>query len=146
MLYIYECFQLVAFIREHMWHKEALLMGYLIRLEISLVSSLNDLWLVRQVYIGVILPLSQGVFYIYSYIYIYIYGVFNRFPDKIQHVIAIHLMIWLSNFYDFSFKWTTTAAIGKHPTKAWLSQLVKFKNAIWTWEHFRKTIYNKILF
>ena len=41
-------------------------------------------------------------------------------------------MRWLTNFYDFRFKWTVTAAIGIHPTKAWLSQLVNFKNAIWT--------------
>ena len=52
-------------------------------------------------------------------------------------------MRWLTNFYDFSFKWTVTAAIGIHPTKAWLSQLVNFKNAI---RHFRRTICNKILF
>ena len=43
-------------------------------------------------------------------------------------------MRWLTNFYDFMFKWTATAAIGIHPTKAWLSQLVNFKNAIWTLE------------
>ena len=43
-------------------------------------------------------------------------------------------MRWLTNFYDFSFKWTATAAIGIHPTKTWLSQLVNFKNAIWTLE------------
>ena len=49
-------------------------------------------------------------------------------------------MRWLTNFYHFSFKWTVTAAIGIHPTKAWLSQLVNFKNAIW---HFRRTICNK---
>ena len=36
-------------------------------------------------------------------------------------------MRWLTNFYDFTFKWTATAAIGIHPTKAWLSQLVNFK-------------------
>ena len=46
-------------------------------------------------------------------------------------------MRWLTNFYDFRFKSTATAAIGIHPTKAWLSQLVNFKNAIW---HFRRTI------
>ena len=39
--YVYVCFQLVAFVREHMWHK-ALLMGYSMRLELTLVSSLND--------------------------------------------------------------------------------------------------------
>ena len=50
------------------------------------------------------------------------------------YVIAIHLMRWLTNFYDFRFKWTATAAIGIHPTKAWLSQLVNFKNAICTFE------------
>ena len=33
--------------------------------------------------------------------------------------------------------------IGIHPTKAWLSQQVNFKNAIW---HFRRTICNKICF
>ena len=65
---------------------------------------------------------------------------------KIQYVIAIDLMRWLTNFYDFSFKWTATAAIGIHPTKAWLSQLVNFKDAISTWGHFRRTICNKILF
>ena len=48
-----------------------------------------------------------------------------------QYVIAIHLMKWLTIVYDFRFKSTPTAAIGIHPTKAWLSQLVNFKNAIW---------------
>ena len=78
-------------------------------------------------------------------------GAFNKFPDffcmgvrnccrilEIQYVIAIHFMRWPTNFYDFKFKWTATAT-----TKAWLSQLVDFKNAIW---YFRKTICNKILF
>ena len=64
---------------------------------------------------------------------------------KIQYVIAIHLMRCLTNSYDFSFKWTTTAGIGIHPTKAWLSQLVNFKNTIWTCGHIRRTICNKIL-
>ena len=36
-------------------------------------------------------------------------------------------MRWLTNFYDFRFKSTATAAIGIHPTKAWLSQLVNLK-------------------
>ena len=43
-------------------------------------------------------------------------------------------MRWLTNSYDFGFKWTATAGIGIHLTKAWLSQLVNFKNAIWTLE------------
>ena len=52
-------------------------------------------------------------------------------------------MRWLINFYDFRFKSKATAAIGIHPTKAWFSQLVNFKNATW---HFRRMICNKILF
>ena len=83
-------------------------------------------------------------------------GAYDKFPDffrmgiyicrrllKIPYVIAIHLKRWLTNFYDFRFKSTATAAIGIHPTKSWLSQLVNFKNAIW---HFRRRICNKILF
>ena len=53
---------------------------------------------------------------------------------KIHYVIAIHFMRWWTNFYNFRFKWTATAGIGIHPTKAWLSLLVNFKNAIWTLE------------
>ena len=54
-------------------------------------------------------------------------------------------MRWLTNVYDFSFKWTATAGIRIHPTKAWLSQLLTFKNAIWTWGYFRRTICYKIV-
>ena len=61
---------------------------------------------------------------------------------EIQYVIAICVR-WRTNFYDFRFKGRATAAIGIHPTKAWLSQLVNFKNAIW---HFIKTICHKNLF
>ena len=46
-------------------------------------------------------------------------------------------MRWLTNFYDFRFKSIATAAIGIHPTKPWLTQLMNFKNAIW---HFRYAI------
>ena len=46
--YICVCLQIVAFVRKHMWHK-ALLMGLSMRLELTLVSSLNDLWLFRRV-------------------------------------------------------------------------------------------------
>ena len=73
-------------------------------------------------------------------------GAYDKFPDfffvrvfkiavdtwKLSMFIAMHLMRWLTNFYDIRFKWTPTAVIGIHPTKAWLSQLVNFKNAIWT--------------
>ena len=46
-------------------------------------------------------------------------------------------------FYDFRFKWTATAGIRIHLTKALWSQLGNFKKAIW---HFRRTICNEILF
>ena len=81
---------------------QGLFNGYSMRLELTLVSSINDLWLVTLVYIGVVVPLSWSVFtlvlftrlflkyililsldlqqpslyiyiYIYKYIYIYIY-------------------------------------------------------------------------
>ena len=38
--FICVCFQLIAFVREHVWHK-ALLMGYSMRLELMTVCSLN---------------------------------------------------------------------------------------------------------
>ena len=38
MCYICVCFQLVAFVREHIWHK-ALLMGYSMRLELTHIRS-----------------------------------------------------------------------------------------------------------
>ena len=43
--YIDACFQLVAFVREHIWQK-ALLMGYSMKLELTCVCSLNDFQLV----------------------------------------------------------------------------------------------------
>ena len=52
-------------------------------------------------------------------------------------------MRWLTNFYDLRFKGTASAGIRIHPTKAWLSQLVNFKNTIW---HFRRTISIKFCF
>ena len=52
-----------------MWHK-GLLMGYLVKLELTLVSSLDYLWLVRWVYIWVILPFLECVYFdlIYPYL------------------------------------------------------------------------------
>ena len=59
-----------------------------------------------------------------------LHGAFNRFPD----FFCTGIWNWLNNFYDFQFKWTATAAIGIYPTKAWLSQLVIFKNVSWSLE------------
>ena len=47
---------------------------------------------------------------------------------NIQYVIAIHLMRKLTSFYDFSFKWTATAAIRIHPIDchSWLISKMQF--------------------
>ena len=70
---------------------------------------------------------------------------FKIVVDSWKFSILLLYMLWdgWQISYDFRFKWTATAAIGIHPTKAWLSQLVNFKNAIWL---FRRTICNRILF
>ena len=51
------CLQLIAFVREHMWHK-VFLIGYSMRLELTIVSSINNIWLVKLVYIVVVVSLS----------------------------------------------------------------------------------------
>ena len=47
--YIRVYFQFVAFVKEHIWYK-ALLMGYSMRLELTLVCSLNGFQLVMGLY------------------------------------------------------------------------------------------------
>ena len=84
---------------------------------------------------------TSQVCFIYIYIYMCVCVVLSI---SFQTFLYWHLP--LTNFYDFRFNSTGTAAIGIHPTKAWLSQLVNFKNATWTWGYFRRTICNKILF
>ena len=135
------------------------LMMMMMMMRLDLVSSL--FLLILKIWIkSNYLFTSWTVFEIFRlkeniYIYIYIHGAFNRFPDFFVQafnivvdswkftVIAIHLMRRLANFYDFRFEWTATVRIGIHPTKAWLSPLVNFKNAIWTWG---RTICNKLQF
>ena len=89
-------------------------------------------------------------------IFFCLHGAFNKFPaffvpafkivEDFWKFSMLLLYIWLTNSYDFWFKWTATAAIGIHPTKVWLSQLENFKNAIWMWGYFRRMLCNKILF
>ena len=110
----------------------------------------------------------DNIFDIFSYIYIYIYIMRNdarrniymvhsinfqtflyrhlKLSQKILYVIVRYPMRWQTIFYDFRSKSIAKPVIGIHPTKAWLSQLVNFKNAIWMWGHFRRTICNRILF
>ena len=104
---------------------------------------------------------NQGIrilyIYIYIYIYIYMYMVYSisfqtffTWASKIvidswKFSMLLLYILWDDRpiFMISAFKWTATAAIGIHPTKAWLSQLVNFKSAIW---HFRRIICYKILF
>ena len=76
-----------------------------------------------------------------------VHGAFNKFPDVFGQAFTIVVDSWKFSllflyilrddwpiFYDYRFKWTATAGTGIHHTKAWLSQQVNFKNAIWTLE------------
>ena len=80
--------------------------------------------------------------YIYIYIYVmpsisfqtYFVLAFKIVVDTWKLSMLLLYMRWLTNFYDFRFKSTAISAIGIHPT-FWFSQLVNFKNAIWTWGH-----------
>ena len=71
-------------------------------------------------------------------------GAFNKFPaflvwefkivvDSWKFSMLLLYILWddWPIFYDYRFNWTATAGIGIHPTKAWLSLLVRFKNEIW---------------
>ena len=64
-------------------------------------------------------------------------------PDSWKYSMLLLHIIWdyWPIFYDFRFKGTATAGIGIHPTKAWLSLPVNFKNAIWTWGHLRTMVF-----
>ena len=69
-------FQLVSFVKEYVWHK-VIFIWYSMRLELTLVSSINDSWLVKLVYIGVVIPLSCSVFTLVWFIrlwYLYVYS------------------------------------------------------------------------
>ena len=90
---IHVCFRHVVFVSQHVWHK-AFLMEYSMRLELTLVSSINDLWLVKLVYIGVVVPLSWSVFTLFCFcIYIYIY---------------VCVCIYMYNVYIFIYTHTHT--------------------------------------
>ena len=81
---------------------------------------------------------------------LYIRGAYDKFPDFFRVGIKIIVDSWKFSMWLLYILWddwlifksTATAAIGIHPTKAWLSQMVNFKSAIW---HFRRTTCNKIV-
>ena len=92
--------------------------------------------------------LHRGCAWCHQYVYrLFCAGIYNYCRLlKIQYVIAIHLMRWLTNFYDFRFKSTATAAIGIHSTKAWLSQFGEFHKCDLDMRTIKRAKGHKILF
>ena len=92
-------------------------------------------------------------------IYLNIRGEFNKIPDFFVPAFKIVVdfsklsMLLLYILWD---DWPIFMISGSNEQlqqqlehallKAWLSQLVNFRNAIWTWGHFTRTICNKIQF
>ena len=69
-------------------------------------------------------------------LFVFVHGVLCWLVDICKSI------IWI-DFNSKQKKGTATVGIGIHSTKAWLLQVVNFKNAIW---HFRRMICYKILF
>ena len=87
-------------------------------------------------------------------------GAFNKFPyfffvqvfkigvDSWKFIILLLYILW-DDWPIFTISGLNEQLhqqLEYTPTKAWLSQLVNFKNAVRTWRHFRRTICYKILF
>ena len=86
-------------------------------------------------------------------------GAFNKFPDFFVQTFKIVVDSWkftMLLLYILWDDWLIFMISGSNEQlqqkfectllKPDLSQLVNFKNAIWAWGHFRRTIYDKILF
>ena len=92
-------------------------------------------YIVRKYLPDFLLGLTQFTRILYTWC-IFWTGIWNcRRLLKIQDVIAIHLMRWLTDFYDFRFKLTATAGIGIHPSKPdchswWISKMQSERYAI----------------
>ena len=96
---------------------------------------------------------SSALFiYIYIYIYIYIRGAFNKSPDFFVHAFKIVVDFWKFSMLLLYIIWDDwpffmISDSNEHlQQELKLSQLKNFKNAIWTWGHFRRTICKKVLF
>ena len=85
-------------------------------------------------------------------------GAFNKFPDffvqslKIvvdfwKFSIAIHLMRWLTNFYDFRNKWTATAVdvLRKFRKRFRRKRPALFKSGQWHFHQDNTPVHNSIL-
>ena len=89
-----------------------------------------------------------------SSLYTYIRGAFNRFPDFFVQAFKIDVDSWkfrmllLYILWDdwFQVQMNSYSSNWNTPYESLIAQLVNFKNAIWTWGHFRRTICNEILF
>ena len=100
--YIHVCFQLVAFMREYIWHK-ALLMEHSMRLELTSVWSLNDFQLVikrsSSLFLTVCLPKSA-----LSLIDIwYVSWFFCLRQDRVVGVVSCFIQLWFKFIYKILF-------------------------------------------
>ena len=118
------------------WPKSELV--FLVLLEVVICCNNKNVLLLRKLFNDPYIYVVHSISFQTFFFFFFCTGIWNW-----RRLLIQYLMRWQTNFYDSSFKWTATAAIGIHPTEAWLSQLVIFKNAIW---HFRRTICNKIVF
>ena len=72
--------------------------------------------------------------------------------SEASHTFLWHFYKFKRQFYCISlFQSVLTSRMNSYeleytPIKAWLSQLVNFKNSIWTWGHIRRTICYKFCF
>ena len=92
---------------------------------------------------------------IYIYIYIYIRGAFNKFPDIFVQAFNIVVDSWKFSMLLLYILWddwpifmisASNEQLQQELEYTLLSQLVNFKNTVWTWGHFKRMICNKILF
>ena len=88
------------------------------------------------------------------YLSIYLCGTFNKFPYFFVQAFKIVVDSWKFSILLLYILWDdwpifmisgSNEQLQQQLEYTWLSQLVNFKNVIWTWGHFRRTICNKIL-
>ena len=103
--YIYVCFQPVAFIREHMCRK-VLLIGYTMRLELTLVCSLNAFQLVWAGFIYRLFPFFLECVY-FSLLYPSLFDMFivvcvcvcvcalARFCVSLTVIFLLYVFVWV---------------------------------------------------
>ena len=114
---------------------------------------------IYNIYIYIYISIVRKNVYTFMCAYVYIYAVpsislqtffvqaFKIVVDSSKFNRLLLYILWDDwPFLRFQVILNSYSRNRIHPTEAWLSQLVNFDKAIWTWGHFRRTICNKILF